>query len=514
MERMVARLYSDLLLQGDRQLLSFPRALRYSQRFLRVDMVLGFKQRYLFTKQDRLRVRYLFSAAVLLVVSAVMLLVPVVDASVDKLADVREEFIIEQAVDDSIMVSRLSGDDVSVPSLTTGMSRAATLIKKPEKPLKHVVKIVAGGTIAGALQDVGVASQDAYYAVKALEDYFDPRHIKVGQAIDVQMKRDANGQTVFDAMVLKLDAVKSVSVQKNADGFEAEMHEKDLVVQNFAKATTIQTSLYGSAARAGIPPQIIAELIRAYSWDVDFQRDIRQGDKIEVLYSVKETEDGDFAGYGDISYASLSVGGRPKPIYRHELKDGRWDYFDPDGRSIKKTLMRTPIDGARLSSGFGMRKHPVLGYNKMHKGTDFAAPTGTPIYAAGDGVVEYVGRKGGYGNYVRLRHNSTLKTAYAHMHKFAPKMSVGKRVEQGQVIGYVGTTGRSTGPHLHYEVLVQNEQVNPNRVDLPVGETLGGTELARFKALVGAKAQEYAALVGDLKVAGGGDSDVSDALTN
>lgn len=522
---MVARTYSDLLQDGinEKMCFSLSQALQFGlliicNRLLRVSRVLGLRKRYIFTKQDRLRLRYVVCAGLICVALGFAMVAPVVRASVDPSAPSTaggEIMSDAGAVQDSdLLNARLIGDASDDASTMAGsMMKAVAMMKKPEKPPVRSVKISAGGTLAGALQDAGVGVQDAYYAVKALSEYFDPRKVKAGQAIDVHMKRDEAGQAVFNKMVLMLDAVKSVSVERASEGFTAELKEKELVTQTFARAATIQTSLYGSAARAGIPPQIIAELIRAYSWDVDFQRDIRQGDKIEVLYTAQKTEDGDFAGYGDIAYASLSVGGHEKPIYRYEMKDGRVDYFGPDGRSVRKTLMRTPIDGARLSSGFGMRKHPILGYDKMHKGTDFAAPTGTPIYAAGDGVIEYAGRKGAYGNYIRLRHNSTLKTAYAHLHKFAPKMGVGKRVEQGQIIGYVGTTGRSTGPHLHYEVLVSDAQVNPNRVDLPVGETLEGTELARFKALVGATSQEYATLIGDLKFADNVKHD-EEAFTN
>ena len=185
-----------------------------------------------------------------------------------------------------------------------------------------------------------------------------------------------------------------------------------------------------------------------------------------------------------------------------------------DGQSVRKSLMRTPVDGARISSGYGMRKHPILGYNKMHKGVDFAAPTGTPIYAAGEGTVEYVGARGAYGKYIRLRHNGQLKTAYAHLHKYKSGIRVGSRVEQGDIIGYVGSTGRSTGPHLHYEVLVNNAQVNPNRVDLPIGKRLSGDELDRFQAYAQILRQEYAILQGDLKMAEGDITESSSFIMN
>jgi len=200
-------------------------------------------------------------------------------------------------------------------------------------------------------------------------------------------------------------------------------------------------------------------------------------------------------------FANIKTNGREKPIYRFEMDNGRVDYFGPDGTSIRKTLMKTPIDGARISSGFGYRRHPVLGYNKLHKGMDFAASTGTPIYAAGDGTVTYAARKGSYGNYISIRHNSKLGTAYAHLNKFKKGIRKGSVVKQGDVIGYVGTTGRSTGPHLHYEVLVNGVQVNPRSVKLPTGETLSGSELARFKSMVRSVDQEYASLTKGLKYA-------------
>jgi murein DD-endopeptidase MepM/ murein hydrolase activator NlpD len=194
-------------------------------------------------------------------------------------------------------------------------------------------------------------------------------------------------------------------------------------------------------------------------------------------------------GYGDIKYARLITADNDIALYRYEDNDGNVDYFDRNGKSTKNSLMKTPVDGARMSSGYGMRRHPVLGYDKMHKGVDFAAPTGTPIYAAGDGVVEKAARWGGYGNYVKIRHNSSLKTAYAHMHSI--KVKAGTRVKQGQIIGTVGTTGRSTGPHLHYEVLMGGKQVDPRGVNVPVGEELRGASLKKFKDTIGVYEVEF-----------------------
>ncbi|TFG47962.1 MAG: M23 family metallopeptidase, partial [Gemmatimonadales bacterium] len=229
------------------------------------------------------------------------------------------------------------------------------------------------------------------------------------------------------------------------------------------------------------PNPVLIELIRIFSFDVDFQRDIQPGDRFEVLYDALLETDGSLAKTGEVLYAALTLSGQRLELYGFTPKSGFADFFDTKGQSVRKTLMRTPIDGARLSSGFGMRKHPILRYTRMHRGTDFAAPSGTPIYAAGDGTVEIAGRKGAYGKYVRLRHNSTYQTAYAHMSRFAKGTRSGARVRQGQVIGYVGTTGRSTGPHLHYEVLVNGKQVNPSKIKLASGEKLKGADLAAFE---------------------------------
>jgi murein DD-endopeptidase MepM/ murein hydrolase activator NlpD len=230
-----------------------------------------------------------------------------------------------------------------------------------------------------------------------------------------------------------------------------------------------------------VPQNVTAELIKLFSWDVDFQRDLRPGDGFETLYDELSLADGSGEVRGsDLLYAALTLSGNVLGAYRFELEGGV-EYFDRNGKSLRKFLLRTPVDGARISSGFGMRMHPILGYSLMHKGVDFAAPIGTPIYAAGDGRVLVAGRNGGYGNYVRIRHNGDYSTAYGHMLRFASGIAPGRRVSQGQVIGYVGTTGRSTGPHLHYEVLRDDAQINPMSVKQAPDTQLAGADLRRFQ---------------------------------
>lgn len=368
-------------------------------------------------------------------------------------------------------------------------------LEPPKGPLEQVVKVKSGETMASVLAKSGVDSKSAYEIVKAMSAHFDPRKVKAGQ--EVVLKFDERGDpSSFSGMKMKIDPITEVAVSRDeAANFIGALHEKEVKEHDYAKMARIETSLYGSAARAGIPAPVIAEVIKMYSWNIDFQRDIQPDDKIEVLYTAYETEDGDFARFGDVKYAALTVGGKTIPIYRFENDGGDVDYYDEKGRSIRATLLQTPVDGARISSGFGMRHHPILGYSKMHKGIDFAVGAGTPIYAAGDATVEKVERSPSYGNYVRLRHNGSLKTAYAHMMRFAPGLHAGEHVRQGEVIGFVGMTGRATGPHLHYEVLVNNAQVNPKSVDLPTGEQLTGKNLARFKDIVRSLHKQYVAMV-------------------
>jgi len=397
--------------------------------------------------------------------------------------------------------------------VSRSMRNAPEWMKKAQPPVQKTVSIESGQTIAGVLQKAGLVGGDAYEAVEALSAHFDPRRVKPGQKLEVHFggvdlpDKDAMGphakpKAPVKTIVMALSPVKEIKVTRDEDGvFQATLLEKELERNVYGRFAEIETSLYGSAARSQIPSGIIADMIRVYSWNVDFQRDIRQGDKVEVLYERFETPDGDYGKNGNILFANLNIGGRDTPIYRFEMDDGRVDYFGPDGTSIRKTLMKTPIDGARMSSGFGMRRHPVLGYNKMHKGVDFAAPTGTPIYAAGDGVVDFVGRRGGYGKYIRLRHNAKLKTAYAHMSRYKKGIHAGQRVKQGDVIGYVGSTGRSTGPHLHYEVIVNGQQKNPRSVNVPTGETLKGAEMKRFKSMIKGVDQEYASLTRGIEFA-------------
>jgi murein DD-endopeptidase MepM/ murein hydrolase activator NlpD len=352
--------------------------------------------------------------------------------------------------------------------------------------VSKTVTVSRGDTLMGLLVKAGIGRRDAYEAIEAMRDVFRPRDLKPGQDIHLSLvpaaksDEDAGGPRLL-AVGLQPDVERRVRVTRGADaGFVAEEIERPLVERTVGASGTIENNLSLAARRAGLPIAVLTEMIHIFSFDVDFQRELRAGDSFEVVYNALFEEAGGMAKPENVLYAALTLSGQRLELYRFTPKSGRTDFFDPKGQSVRKTLMRTPIDGARLSSGFGMRRHPILGYSKRHTGVDFAAPRGTPIYAAGDGRIETAGWHGGYGKYVRIRHNSTYKTAYGHMSRIAKGMHRGKRVKQGQVIGYVGTTGRSTGPHLHYEVLISGRPVNPLKVKLPSGEKLKSADLKAF----------------------------------
>ena len=247
------------------------------------------------------------------------------------------------------------------------------------------------------------------------------------------------------------------------------------------KETVITNSLYNSAVNLGIKPNIIIEFARLYGFQVDFQRDIWKNDSFQIIYEEFINENNKVVDTGEIIFANLNLQDNDLLLYKYEYEEDKIDYFDDSGKSIKKTLMKTPINGARLSSSYGKRKHPILGYTKMHTGTDFAAPKGTPIMASGDGKITKVGWCGGGGNCVKIKHNSTYQTVYAHMSKFGRGIKKGVRVKQGQIIGYVGSTGMSTGPHLHYEVIENGKKINSQKLKLPSGKVLKGEDRKKFE---------------------------------
>ncbi len=283
----------------------------------------------------------------------------------------------------------------------------------------------------------------------------------------------------------------SIETDKKNDIFFSRSEEEKLFVsknieKNFKKIklykeTSITNSLYNSAINLNIKPNIIIEFARLYGFQVDFQRDVWKNDSFQIIYEAFVNEKNQIIDTGDIIFANLNLQNTDLQLYRYEYEKNKIDYFDENGKSIKKTLMKTPINGARLSSSFGKRKHPILGYTKMHLGTDFAAPTGTPIMASGDGKVLKAGWCGGGGNCIKIKHNSTYQTVYAHLSKFGKGIKKGSRVKQGQIIGYVGSTGLSTGPHLHYEVIENGKKINSQKLKLPSGKILKGKDRKKFE---------------------------------
>ena len=306
-----------------------------------------------------------------------------------------------------------------------------------------------------------------------------------GRTIEIVTKKNSDNLNTLVNLKYKMNSTLSIEVRKEQNDFKIyenilKLYKKEVVLNN-----KIENNLYSAAVSAGIEPNIIIEFARIYGFEIDFQRDLRKGDTFEVYYERFVDNNGKVRDTGKIIYASMNVNNRDISLYAYEDKN-EIGFYDVSGKSIVKSLMKTPINGARLSSAFGMRKHPILGFTRLHAGTDFAAPAGTPIMASGSGVVTRARWCGGGGNCVKIKHNSTYETVYAHMRSFAKGIREGKRVRQGQIIGYVGSTGLSTGPHLHYEVHVNKKKVNSQKLKLPSGKILKGDarqdfELKRIK---------------------------------
>jgi murein DD-endopeptidase MepM/ murein hydrolase activator NlpD len=373
----------------------------------------------------------------------------------------------------------------------SGRDQVAALAPRPVP--QNIMKTViarSGDTFMKLLTTANISRGEAHKAINAMRKVFDPRDLRPGHAITATfglIEKTGNDRRLT-GISFNPSMDKAIRISRNDTGvFKAHRLDRELKEQVVRLQGAIKTSLYAAASQAGLPPSLLMDVIRLFSWDVDFQRDIQSGDTFNVLAERSHLEDGRIAHWGDIQFAEMIVSGKTHRYYRFESHDrkgkARVGYFDESGHSARKPLLKTPVDGARLSSRYGKRRHPILGYTRMHRGVDFAAPRGTPIYAAGNGKIISAGRKGGYGKYVQIRHNERYATAYGHMHRIARGMRRGKRVKQGQIIGYVGSTGRSTGPHLHYEVLTGGRQVNPLRLRLPSGRKLRGKDLATFRSV-------------------------------
>jgi murein DD-endopeptidase MepM/ murein hydrolase activator NlpD len=404
-----------------------------------------------------------------------------------------------EQLDDALTAEGLNSDEVNGASSDT-----------------RTITMESGQTLAGALTTAGATQSDASGAILALEKVFNVRELRAGQSLavtfappdksdpapvaqitytppadaaarDAAMNEAANVAAPQTGRLLSVSfsptIQQDITISRAANGrFSAASNVKQLSEHFHRAGARIDSSLYLAAMQAGIPATVVVQMIHMFSYEVDFQRDLRPGNSFEVLYSFYYTPDGKPAKDGEVAYASIHLADRTVTLYRYQPKgDTTADYLNSKGQSARSMLMKTPVDGARISSGFGMRFHPVLGYTRMHKGIDFAVPTGTPVMAAGSGTIKQEGWSGGYGNFILLDHGNTYATAYGHLSRFAAGVHMGSHVRQGQVIAYSGATGLATGPHLHYEIRIKGNQVNPATVKVARGRILSGRELVAFQ---------------------------------
>ena len=341
-------------------------------------------------------------------------------------------------------------------------------------------KIKSGETFDSILKNYSIDKEEIIAVKESLLKKININKLNTNQKIQISLDQTNNRVKEFIFQISNTEKIY-LSRKDQDTKFNHKIIILKLDKKIIYKENIILQSLYKAATDQNIPPNTIVEFARIYGFQVDFQRDIRKRDKFQIMFEVFVDENKKIIETGEILFANLKLSGQDNSLYFFN-QEGDEGHYDKNGKSVKKALMKTPINGARLSSPFGMRKHPIDGYNKMHKGTDFAAPTGTPIMASGNGIIQKAGWCGGGGNCVKIRHNSTYETIYAHMSKFARGIKSGVRVKQGQTIGYVGSTGKSTGPHLHYEVVVNGKKVNSQKLKLPSGKILKGENRKLFEA--------------------------------
>ena len=345
------------------------------------------------------------------------------------------------------------------------------------KKIKH--KIKSGETFDKILESYSIEKSEIIKIKNSLKKKINLNKLNTRQIIQFSLDKTNNK---IEEFTYQISNTQKIYLKRNIekDSFNEEIVSIKLNKRIIYNENLIIQSLYKAATDKKIPANTIIEFARIYGFQVDFQRDIRKNDKFQIMYEIFLNEKDEIVETGEILFANLKLSGQDNNLYYFDIKGGE-GHYDKNGKSVKKALMKTPINGARLSSPFGMRKHPIDGYNKMHRGTDFAAPLGTPIMASGDGVIKKAGWCGGGGNCVKIKHNSTYQTVYAHMSKFARGIKAGVRVKQGQIIGYVGSTGKSTGPHLHYEVIINGKKVNSQKLKLPSGKILKGKDRKLFE---------------------------------
>ena len=352
-------------------------------------------------------------------------------------------------------------------------------IKSPYLNINY--EISPGDTIQKILKKYKVKNREIQIVINEYKKFGKSNQLSVGKKIAIIIEKNTKENNSVIKFSVPITKSTTIEIAKNE---ENKLISKKIITKLYKKKilseNVIKNSLYASAVKAKINPDTIIEFARIFGFEIDFQRDIRKNDYFKIVYEKYFDESGKFVKSGSIIYAHMTVNGREISLYKFG-DDNNYGYFDVNGKSVEKALMKTPINGARLSSSYGMRKHPITGFTKMHQGTDFAAPLGTPIMASGSGTITRAKWCGGGGNCIKIKHNSTYQTIYAHMQSFAKGMKVGKKVRQGQIIGYVGSTGMSTGPHLHYEVIVNGKKVNSQTLKLPSGKILKNEERKLFE---------------------------------
>ena len=384
----------------------------------------------------------------------------------------------------------MSRAPLSAKPAPSGPRLSAELLTLP--PMQRRVsqyEIKSGDTLDGLLSRAGVDAVNADASIDALRKVFDPRKLKPGQQVrlyqewprDVVLQQDTKIGGRFAGFDFIPEARRKVVVRRVAHlKFIAENQVRLLTNRYFMADTLVISSVYEAARRSGIAPNLVVQLIRLFSFTTDFQRDIREGDQLEVLYTRRYDDANQLAEEGEILYAALTNRGNRHAYWLFPQPDGEPAYYDENGKSVKRLLMKTPVDGARLSSRFGLRRHPILGYTRLHRGLDFAAPTGTPIFAAGNGKISRIGTNNEYGKYIYIKHSNNYETVYAHLSRYSRGLKSGRKVKQGQIIGYVGRTGLATGPHLHYEVLHHSKPVNPRTIALPSQRKLSASDYKKL----------------------------------
>ena len=369
----------------------------------------------------------------------------------------------------------------AAPAGSVAAPQAAAVPAPAPQPVTVPVRVLPGETLAAAVERAGLPREEAQAAVTALADAMDIAHIKAGLAFEAAILRPAGPHEAARLISLSLQdgPARALSLSRTFDGaLKLKALEEKIRDDTVAADGRIEGSLYESALKLGATPTITAQVVKLFAHKLDFPRDIQPGDEFKLVFDRRITESGKTVQVGDLEYAEL----HGVKFYRFERPREDVEYFDEFGKNIKGFRLRTPVDGARITSTFGLRRHPILGYTRAHQGIDFGAGQGTPILAAGDGVVVEAGRKGGYGNWLRIHHQGVWDTGYGHISRFAKGVRPGAHVRQGQVVAYVGATGLATGPHLHYEIWQRGQRVNPLSAKVPQGVVLAGRELKRFNA--------------------------------